>query len=93
MNIYWKQLNKSRNKKPKQFHIARFVRSELRVYETVLRYWPTLYYLQKQDTVIDSLAGEDSSAGTRCNIDIQHEAGGRDSVSYTVSCSQNHFFL
>ncbi|CAF5144346.1 unnamed protein product, partial [Rotaria sp. Silwood1] len=59
---------------PKQFHVTRFVRSELRVYETVLRDWTTLYYLQEQDCVINSLAGGDVSARTRRNIHTEYEA-------------------
>ncbi|CAF3889508.1 unnamed protein product [Rotaria sp. Silwood1] len=67
---------------PKQFHVTRFVRSELRVYETVLRDWTTLYYLQEQDCVINSLAGGDVSARTRRNIHTEYEAGNRDNFSY-----------
>ncbi|CAF3767738.1 unnamed protein product [Rotaria sp. Silwood1] len=67
---------------PKQFHITRFVQSELRVYETVLRDWSTLYYLQEQDSVINSLAGGNVSARTRRNIDTEYKAGDSDNVSY-----------
>jgi hypothetical protein len=74
---------------PKQFHVTRFVQSELCVYETLLRDWSTLYYLQEQDSVVNSLAGGDLSTRTRRNIDAQHEAGGGDNVSYKVRCSQN----
>ncbi|CAF4208097.1 unnamed protein product [Rotaria sp. Silwood2] len=67
---------------PKQFHVTRFVQSELRVYETVLRDWTTLYYLQEQDCVMNSLAGGDVSARTRRNIHAEYEARDRDNFSY-----------
>ncbi|CAF2972578.1 unnamed protein product [Rotaria sp. Silwood2] len=70
---------------PKQFHVTRFVQSELRVYETVLRDWTTLYYLQEQDCVMNSLAGGDVSARTRRNIHAEYEARDRDNFSYKIS--------
>ncbi len=76
---------------PKQFHITRFVQSELRVYETVLRDWSTLYYLQEQDNVINSLAGGNVSARTRRNIDTEYKAGDSNNISYKVSCNQNFY--
>ncbi|CAF4853942.1 unnamed protein product, partial [Rotaria sp. Silwood2] len=67
---------------PKQFQVTRFVQCELRVYETVLRDWTTLYYLQEQDCVINSLGGGDVSTRTRRNIHTECEAGDRDNFSF-----------
>ena len=78
---------------PKQFHVTRFVQSELRVYETVLRDWTTLYCLQEQDCVINSLAGGDISARTRRNIYTECEAGDTDNFSYRISCNQNFYSI
>jgi len=37
---------------PKHFHVTRFVSSECRVYETMMRDWKTFYELHEQESIV-----------------------------------------
>ncbi|CAF5160815.1 unnamed protein product, partial [Rotaria sp. Silwood1] len=63
---------------PKQFHVTRFVSSQLRVYETILRNWKTLYVLQEKDDVNMALSHGDISTRTRQKLDAQQKPGDKD---------------
>ncbi|CAF4054019.1 unnamed protein product, partial [Rotaria sordida] len=63
---------------PKQFHVTRFVSSQLRVYETILRNWKTLYILQENDDVNMALSHGDISTRTRQKLDAQQKPGDKD---------------
>jgi hypothetical protein len=56
---------------PKQFHTTRFVRSEPRVYETMMRDWLTFYELHEQDSILNALTGGDLSTRTRHSINSE----------------------
>ncbi|CAF4217241.1 unnamed protein product, partial [Rotaria sordida] len=68
---------------PKQFHVTRFVSSQLRVYETVLRNWKTLYVLQEKDDVNMALSHGDISTRTRQKLDAQQKPGDKNVDSVT----------
>ena len=70
---------------PKQFHTTRFVSSECRVYETMMRDWSTLYELHEQDSIVNALADGDVSARTRHNINSQQETSADDNGTLKVS--------
>lgn len=72
---------------PKQFHVTRFVSSERRVYETMMRDWSTLYELHEQDSIVNALTGGDVSARTRHSINPQQETDTGDNSSLKVSCN------
>ncbi|CAF3669590.1 unnamed protein product [Rotaria sp. Silwood1] len=63
---------------PKQFHVTRFVSSQLHVYETILRNWKTLYVLQEKDDVNMALGHGDISTRTRQKLDAQQKPGDKD---------------
>ncbi|CAF1422202.1 unnamed protein product [Rotaria sordida] len=76
---------------PKQFHITRFVSSECRVYETMMRDWSTLYELHEQDSIVNAITGSDLSARTRHNINpfnpiqFSQKLFSKGSVSWTFT--------
>ncbi len=70
---------------PKQFHATRFVSSQLRVYETILRDWKTLYVLQEKDDVNMALSHGDVSTRTRQKLDAQQKPGDKDVDSVAVN--------
>jgi hypothetical protein len=63
---------------PKQFHATRFVSSELRVFEAVLRNWTSFYYLQEKDDITKELTGGNISTRTRQQFDVQQQSGDKD---------------
>lgn len=70
---------------PKQFHVTRFVSSELRVYETMMRDWSTFYELNEQDSIVNALTGGDLSARTRHSTISQEEAAAGSNGTLKVS--------
>ena len=70
---------------PKQFHVTRFVSSECRVYETMMRDWSTLYELHEQDSIVNALTSGDLSSRTRHSIKSQHEIDTGDNGTLKVS--------
>ncbi|CAF3304715.1 unnamed protein product [Rotaria sp. Silwood2] len=70
---------------PKQFHVTRFVSSEYRVYETMMRDWFVLYELHEQDSIVNALIDGDLSSRARLNIKSQREIGSIDDGTSKVS--------
>ena len=70
---------------PKQFHTTRFVSSECRVYETMMRDWSTFYELHEQDSTVNALLGGDLSTRSRYNTNLQLETGVDDNGILKVS--------
>jgi hypothetical protein len=68
---------------PKQIHTTRFVSSEKRVYETVLRDWKSLHELQEKEDQLNALSHGDVSARTRHAQAVSHE--GADNMIFKVS--------
>ena len=63
---------------PKQFHTTRFISSELRVYEAILRNWTTYYYLQEQSDSIKGLMDGNISTRDRQQLDVQQQSSNKD---------------
>ncbi|CAF1319093.1 unnamed protein product [Rotaria sordida] len=57
--------------------------SQLRVYETILRNWKTLYVLQEKDDVNMALSHGDISTRTRQKLDAQQKPGDKNVDSVT----------
>ncbi|CAF3865241.1 unnamed protein product, partial [Adineta steineri] len=66
---------------PKQFHTTRFVSSERRVYETVLRDWRSLYEVQEEEDQLNALLYGDVSARTRRAHAGSHQGAG-DEITF-----------
>ena len=62
----------------KQFHVTRFVSSQLRVYETILKNWKTLYVLQEKNDVNMALSYGDICTRTRQKLDAQQKPDDKD---------------
>jgi hypothetical protein len=73
---------------PKPFHVTRFVSSEYRVYETMMRDWLTFYELHEQDSIVNALTGGALSTRTRHNVNAQQKTDD-DNVSLKVSYNLN----
>jgi hypothetical protein len=69
---------------PKQFHKTRFVSSERRVYETVLRDWRSLHEIQEEEDQLNALPHGDVSTRTRRAHAVSHQGDG-DDVTFKVS--------
>jgi hypothetical protein len=69
---------------PKSFHAIRFVSSQLRVYETMLRDWSTFYYLQEEEDKTMTFNHGDVSARTRQKVSVQ-QTGDKDMDSIKVN--------
>ncbi|CAF1647743.1 unnamed protein product [Rotaria magnacalcarata] len=69
---------------PKQFHTTRFVSSERRVYETILRHWKSLQKLQEEEDQLNALSYGDVSTRTRRAQTVSHE--GASNMIFKVSC-------
>lgn len=75
---------------PKQFHATRFVSSECRVYETLIRDWLTFYELHEKESIVNALTSGDLSRRTRLNIKAQNEIGVDSVSSLKVSNNVNN---
>ncbi|CAF5068881.1 unnamed protein product, partial [Rotaria sp. Silwood1] len=62
----------------------KFLCSECRVYETMMRDWSTLYELHQQDSIVNALTVGDLSARTRHNINSQQETGADDNGTLQI---------
>ncbi|CAF1473248.1 unnamed protein product [Adineta ricciae] len=69
---------------PKQFHATRFVSSERRVYETVLRDWRSLHEVQEKEDQLNALSHGDVSTRTRRAHTVSHQGVG-DETTFKVS--------
>jgi hypothetical protein len=74
---------------PKSFHATRFVSSQLRVYETMLRNWSTLYYLREEEDAIMAFNHGDVSARTRQKLSVQQQIDDKDIGSVKVHWTRN----
>ncbi len=74
---------------PKHFHVTRFVSSECRVYETMMRDWTTFYELHEQESIVNAFTGGDLSTRTRHSINAQQETGADNNGSLKVSFNLN----
>jgi hypothetical protein len=70
---------------PKSFHVTRFVSSQLRVYETMLRDWSTFYHLQEEEDTIMAFNHGDVSRRTRQKVSAQQKLGGEEVGSAQVN--------
>jgi hypothetical protein len=68
---------------PKQFHTTRFVSSERRVYETILRDWRSMHEVQEEEDQLNAISHGDVSTRTRRAHAVSHE--GADDMILKVS--------
>ncbi|CAF1394728.1 unnamed protein product [Adineta ricciae] len=64
----------------KQFHTTRFVSSERRVYETILRDWRSLHEVQEEEDQLNALSHGDVSTRTRRAYTVLHEGTGSENT-------------
>ena len=69
---------------PKQFLTTRFVSSERRVYETILRDWRSMHEIQEKEDQLNALSHGNVSTSTRRAYAISHP-GADDEITFKVS--------
>ena len=71
---------------PKQFHATRFVSSERRIYETVLRDWRSLHEIQEEEDQLNALSHGDVCTRTRrAHAHAVSHQGTDDEITLKVS--------